>query len=906
MLTLEDLNNLRSREKWQEIAEEARKHIQESVDAFVLRGLAQALDKLDQRNEEYESTLLQLLELKDRTSDTAHKLSQYYQEKNDEEEAIRHLQIAVESCVEEEQFDLLDEYWNELLTLIPEELPFFIRNAKAVSENHSHKAAQLLHTLVSVCEEQEEWHTQYEVLDLILQLTPEDQSLREPFIKCLQNLYSDSDKLKEIFEFTHVEQAGKNLSDALQETERFARFIPGNYVMHPDWGVGKVKNLSMKNRRVQINFQKKKDHKMSLDLADSAVQHLEKDDIRVLSVVDRDNLMNTSKEDPVAFIKILLKSFGGSMNTKDMKEYVVPRLMSMRQWTSWWSNANSLARKDPHISVSGGVTKQFTLHKRAVSDEDDLLLKFDETRTVHDKVDQIYGYLRNTKKDDVQIKVIHHFTQKIHAIAPTRKSPLEIVELWFTNEDLKKFDVAVESLPDELLYQTLENVEQAERILPDLRTKSHQWRYAKRIKEVHNENWTEIFKQLILHPSIDIRDELAKELEKAGATHVIDDIVDTALNDFRQYSYLFIWISGKALTRANNWLQDKISTAIILDRLLLLVDYLSSQAKRRDKDEALWLRKVASAARDIIRRGNYSIFKESLNEVDEPNAQSIYRRAAANEGLDSRTSSDLTMLVRARFPTLLVSKEDEEAIGPQGVLCLPRSLTIKKELIKRLVEVDMPQVVQEIETARQHGDLRENAEYHAAKDKQKLLASQVAELQESLSSPQAIYLENVEPDEIQFGTEFKVQPAASDVTEEYIMLGPWESDPDHNILSYQAPFAQFFLGKKVGDFVDVELPMHTGRYEVQEINVLTPERIDDLNIFERVAQLDINLDSDLDAVSETALLDAAISTEHKKEPTALEETKPPAEPASEQGGETMQPEDETVSQGVSSTSYRLD
>lgn len=842
MLTLEELNNLRSREKWDEIITSAREHVQDSIDAFVLRGLAQALDKKEQHDEEYENTLLQLLELKDRTADTAIKLAHYYLEKDDNNEAVRHMQISVESAIEEEQLDSIDDYWMELLSQIPEEIPFFIKQAKSIAQNHPQKGAQLMHTLVSSCEDQQEWESQYEILKLILNLTPDDHTLRELFVKCLQNLYSNSETLKDIFEFTNVHNKEHNLADALHETERFARFIPDNYVVHPEWGVGKVKDLNMKDRRVLINFQKKRNHKMALELADTAVEQLASDDIRVLSVVDRDQLMKTAKEDGVAFIKILLKSFGGTMNGKEMKEYVVPRLMTMREWTSWWTKASSAAKRDPFISTAGGAAKTYTLHKRAVSDEDDLLLRFDETRTVHDKVDQIYTYLRNTRKEDVQQKVIHHVTQKVHALAPTRKSALEQVELWFLNEDLKKFDESVESLPQELLDSSVENLDHAKQTLPLLRTKSHQWRFAKRIKTLHEEHWLEIFKDLMMLPSIEIRDEISKELNKAEAHDVINDLVDSTLNDFRQYSYLFIWMSNKFLNKSNSWMNDKITVASVLDRLLLLIDYLTSQAKRRDKEEAVWLRKVASAARDIIRKNNYSIFKESMIEVDESNAQSIYRRAAANEGLDSRTSSDLTMLVRARFPSLFAAKGDMEEIGPQGLFCLPRSLDIKKELIKRLIEVDLPQVVQEIETARGHGDLKENAEYHAAKDKQKLLASQVSELQDSLTSPQAIRLEEVVADEIKFGTVFEVQPAAAETIEEYIMLGPWESDPDRNILSYQAPLAQFFAGKKVGEFVDVELPNFTGRFEVKSISPVTEQRVEELNIFEKVAQVNFELE----------------------------------------------------------------
>jgi len=140
----------------------------------------------------------------------------------------------------------------------------------------------------------------------------------------------------------------------------------------------------------------------------------------------------------------------------------------------------------------------------------------------------------------------------------------------------------------------------------------------------------------------------------------------------------------------------------------------------------------------------------------------------------------------------------------------------------------LPEVVREIETARGHGDLKENAEYHAAKDKQKLLASQVAELQEALHTAQVVNLEEVDPDRIGFGTVFRIAPFGSNAEEEYIMLGPWESNPDRNILSFQAPFARVFMGKTVGENVEIELPMHTGRYAVLAIDPLTEERLSSL------------------------------------------------------------------------------
>jgi len=99
-------------------------------------------------------------------------------------------------------------------------------------------------------------------------------------------------------------------------------------------------------------------------------------------------------------------------------------------------------------------------------------------------------------------------------------------------------------------------------------------------------------------------------------------------------------------------------------------------------------------------------------------------------------------------------------------------------------------------------------------------------LQEALHIAKPFNFEEFSTDSIGFGTLFGIMPYGSETVEEYVMLGPWESNPERNVLSYQAPFARFFMGKNVGDAVEVELPMHTGRYTVQSIHPIPEARIE--------------------------------------------------------------------------------
>ena len=657
-----------------------------------------------------------------------------------------------------------------------------------------------------------------------MEYTPRDESLRERFIDILGNLYSEASHFPEILEFSDIKK-NRKLEEALEEIDTFTQFMPDSFVLHSDWGIGRVTDLNMLRKKVTINFQRKRNHQMDISLAKNIVTRLEPGDFRISLVTNKEELKRLATEKPVQLIRVVLKSYGGTLSAKDIKEKLSPTIIAEKEWTNWWSKTNSELRRDPYVSVSSGSAKTYSLKEQATSDEDQLLIRFDEAKFPRDKVDMIYEYLRTTKRGDIHEAVIKQFSKRIHAITPKRQSQVEQIELWYTNEDLKEYIPSLESLPIELIDKTLEDPQKSIGILKRLRIRNHELRYIERFQQIHPEGWVEAFKQKLLEEDIQARDEIAEYLIRADHLEIVISTADTALSDYRKYPQPFIWLARKTLLGECDWLEGKTLKSSIIERLLVLTDYLTSQAKRRDKDEAAWLRKVAADAREIIRRNHYALVKKHIQDADESLAQSIYRRAQTNEGLDARTSADLTTIIRARFPSLFAHAKVEESLLPEGLYCLKESYTIKQALLKRLVEIELPTVVKEIETARGLGDLRENAEYHAAKDKQKLLASQTAELQDMLQKARAIDLSEVNTEQIAFGTKFFIKPVGSEAQEGYMMLGPWESDPDNGILSYQAPFAACFMAKKTGEIINVDLPRHTGRYEISTITQIPEEEI---------------------------------------------------------------------------------
>jgi transcription elongation factor GreA len=137
--------------------------------------------------------------------------------------------------------------------------------------------------------------------------------------------------------------------------------------------------------------------------------------------------------------------------------------------------------------------------------------------------------------------------------------------------------------------------------------------------------------------------------------------------------------------------------------------------------------------------------------------------------------------------------------------------------LRQIKEVERPQNVKDIETALGHGDLRENAEYHAAKDRQAELAARMAYLEGRIGHAQVIDPSSIESDSIGFGATVTLTDMDTDEEVIYVLVGETESDVKAGRISIAAPIARAMLGKRAGDDVTVQLPKGDREYEVIKI-----------------------------------------------------------------------------------------
>jgi len=140
-----------------------------------------------------------------------------------------------------------------------------------------------------------------------------------------------------------------------------------------------------------------------------------------------------------------------------------------------------------------------------------------------------------------------------------------------------------------------------------------------------------------------------------------------------------------------------------------------------------------------------------------------------------------------------------------------------REELATLKKVNRPRIIAAIAEARAHGDLKENAEYHAAREQQGFIESRIAEIKTKLADARVIEIAGRISETVVFGATVLVVEQSSQAKKQFTLVGQDEADMKFNRISVQSPVGRALIGKRVGDFVEVTTPVKKVEYELVEI-----------------------------------------------------------------------------------------
>jgi transcription elongation factor GreA len=334
------------------------------------------------------------------------------------------------------------------------------------------------------------------------------------------------------------------------------------------------------------------------------------------------------------------------------------------------------------------------------------------------------------------------------------------------------------------------------------------------LHQVHRNvrEWPEIYVRLFPHH---LFREVIVELERAGHHEKIRELFQNLLHNYRDQREPFVWMVRNCLE--DEWFEE---ASVDFEKILIsMIHLLDVTAREIDN------RKDVSVNRKLYKQIHNYLFKEGhvqkyIQEADEEALNRIYTLVSDVKDLDPSVVLELKHTILNRFPNFRFYGESETERVSRGFLATHKAYQEKQKQLQHIQDVEVPQNSREIHEAAQHGDLRENAEYKAAKERQEMLSNQAARLKDELERVQIVHSSDVDDSVISFGTKVTLLNLDNDKQEEYTVLGPWESDPDNRVISYLSPLGNELYNGEQGSELDFEINERRYRYKVEEISAV--------------------------------------------------------------------------------------
>jgi transcription elongation factor GreA len=185
--------------------------------------------------------------------------------------------------------------------------------------------------------------------------------------------------------------------------------------------------------------------------------------------------------------------------------------------------------------------------------------------------------------------------------------------------------------------------------------------------------------------------------------------------------------------------------------------------------------------------------------------------------LDPSIKIQLKHRIKERFPDFRFLGEPEAEKVSRGLLVTRASFEKKQQDLKHVIDVEIPENSKEIGIAMSKGDLRENAEYKAALEKQEMLKVVASRLKEDVQQAQIFNENEVKTDRIGFGTRARLRNERTGQSESYVILGPWESNPSKNVISYLSPLGMALWDHGPGEELKFAINQNEFHYIVEGI-----------------------------------------------------------------------------------------
>lgn len=694
-----------------------------------------------------------------------------------------------------------ERIWLELIEADPTAVDRFLAAAKDVAAQQGGKrqAGLLLWMLADALKEKGHDRPLIQVLCVLAGMGPDDGTLRTALTEAAQRAYSGRSDLEALLEKSAVKGGpATELATQAQALERFLRLEPGAFVFHRSgWGVGKIVSYHPERGRCVIDFRTKAGHEMDIQAASTLLERLPGDDIRVMAMADPEGLKLLAAEKPEELVRQVLARFSNAASLRHVKDALVPDAVPGTQWPAWWKSAKRAILLDPRFQLGAGNDPRITFHESAGVDfrvQVGKTLKACSTSPARQKA--VRDLMSHVGADDEARAILRTAVE----VELERLSDPGLKMGW----DLILADLGGRSRTEAVTNRMAEGLEAAVQQIADIGQDDTRAAAARGSLESRADG-ADIVLKAALKDDPAVAEVGAEGFEKARQPKHLETLLERIEAAPLELPNLYAWyLRGLARKR---WLTRAYEPYATIAKALKALDQVEYRARRdgspRDK-------KASQSLQDFLGEKNCRLMLEAAQATDDGGAAYLLRVLEKNRGLKPRLFQKLQDTLLRAHPYALRNAGIAEAEAAAADMPIQRIYMTRVGLerlraeVDRISNVEMPANAAEIARAREFGDLRENAEYHAAREKQSLLQAKADALRGDLARAVPITTEIVRTDAVSVGCRVKVRDQAGRENT-YVLWGPPDVDVERGIINYLTPLGKALMGSKPGQSVRVDV-----------------------------------------------------------------------------------------------------
>ena len=663
----------------------------------------------------------------------------------------------------------LDEDWLQHAESEPSDLAWFVALAEGLAaEGEEERARSLLELYESELAARGLWTVRLELLRRVGPLTVRPTRLQREVVATLERVWAAKPNLAAAIEYVGLGKTTDDparLWDKVNRLHSLLHFDVGEVVVMQGQGVGRVVEVNLPLESLKIDFEKRAGVTVGLRAAAKLLRALPPGHLLRRKLEDPAGLERLRDEDPPGLLRALLETADKPMTATEIRESLTG-IVPEAKWAAWWA----AARRHPQVVTSTGGRQAYRWETSEQGALDAVKRAFAHADP-RGKADLLR---RNADRDPALARELAGDLASI-AGESADAAPGLALELWFTLERLGHLPARLEALPDQLLGPGGD----ARRLLASVEDRLLRERALGMLRE-RRADWVAIYRdQLSREEDPRVLDVIVRGLSDADPA-LRERLVDDLLAQPRRAPGAFVWLAERAADQPD--LRGRAPVRLLQQLLSALSDPDFSRFRSR-------LRPLADSGGTVPR------LVALLGEAEAPAAAEAVRRAA---GLEAYQRDALTAALELRFPSLRAA--ETEATRP--LYATAEAIAAKRAELKRLGDVEIPANRKAIAEARAHGDLRENFEYKAARERHEYLNARVAALHRDLGRVRTIDFSALDLAEVRIGARVRLEGGPGGARA-VAVLGPWESRPEEGVLSYESELGARLLGLKVGDSVEL-------------------------------------------------------------------------------------------------------